>query len=422
MATLRAPTAASSRAAPLNTVRSKLEADLTRFCTLYVDLTEGNGLKPMDARECLRLDGYTRSTKTLYRHIKQMKKTGHAILPFRRVSSQPLLNDVQVQELRVWILSQNDIHRPVQRKHVRDWIQGTYGIQADVRTCGKILAKLGMSRKVCQSRTSGFTVPSTQLKTMWKDFRTKMKRENLFVTCPSNICSLDTTVTRKPKDVQTTFSPIGSGKQKATFKTSTYSDALVTMIWADGKNRTPCRLYTHNPKLNLAQKNTDRGRRIRADLEAALEENGISADRIVYSKSNKYYCGESPEMYLDFLNFYDVKNKSPEAVILHDGGKSFKIKKTSIFDANGYARHVEYPSEIHQYLSPNDNSLHGVKSTWKGMYFMDEGDVLAPIKLMRLIDEDSVKNSRYYFERNILCTKTSYMDEVLGLAKSTSLT
>ena len=103
---------------------------------------------------------------------------------------------------------------------------------------------------------------------------------------------------------------------------------------------------------------------------------------------------------------------------MHDGGKSFKIKKTSIFDANGYARHVEYPSEIHQYLSPNDNSLHGVKSTWKGMYFMDEGDVLAPIKLMRLIDEDSVKNSRYYFERNILCTKTSYMDEVLG-TKST---
>jgi hypothetical protein len=62
------------------------------------------------------------------------------------------------------------------------------------------------------------------------------------------------------------------------------------------------------------------------------------------------------KFYEHFLNDYQIPKN---ALILHDGGKAFKRQKTSIFDTLGFKNHVAYPTDVHQFLSSNDNNLHG---------------------------------------------------------------
>lgn len=177
------------------------------------------------------------------------------------------------------------------------------------------------------------------------------------------------------------------------------------MVAADGVNKYSCRLYTHNPRMSSDQKNSERGRRLRAEFLSALEEFDITEDRVVYVKSKKHYRGESAEIYEHFLGSYDIPK---ETLIMHDGGHSFKRGKVSIFDSLGFPDHVTYPTDVHQWLSPNDNNLHGCKSAWKEEYYKFRNDVHAPLRLMQLIDLDTKKNAKYYFKRNLLnVTKTS---------------
>ena len=86
---------------------------------------------------------------------------------------------------------------------------------------------------------------------------------------------------------------------------------------------------------------------------------------------------------------------------MHDGGKHFKERDESIFDQLGFQKHETYPTAVHQYLSPNDNYLHGCKSAWKKDYYNVQYAVEAPLRLMQLLDLDTVKHSKEYFERNL---------------------
>ena len=73
-----------------------------------------------------------------------------------------------------------------------------------------------------------------------------------------------------------------------------------------------------------------------------------------------------------------------------DNGNSFQEKKQDLLVQLGFARHASYPAAVHQYLSPNDNKLHGTaKRKWKtsGVDFSD--DVASSISLLHHIDECS---------------------------------
>ena len=69
-----------------------------------------------------------------------------------------------------------------------------------------------------------------------------------------DIRSIDVTYTKKPTVETFTYSLSGMGKQKSAKRVKLYTDAVVTMVSADGKNHTPCALYTHNPKMAPTQK------------------------------------------------------------------------------------------------------------------------------------------------------------------------
>ena len=75
------------------------------------------------------------------------------------------------------------------------------------------------------------------------------------------------------------------------------------------------------------------------------------------------YVSESAELLRRFFAKYEVEDG---CVALSDNGNSLFPKGQSILLDLGFDLHVPYPAAVHQYLSPNDNHLHGTaKTQWR---------------------------------------------------------
>jgi hypothetical protein len=106
------------------------------------------------------------------------------------------------------------------------------------------------------------------------------------------------------------FSPIVRIAPRSTTRSETmlqvnetvreYTDALVTNVWADGVNRTPCMAFTHNPAadrtcLDQANKSASKGRAARVatakaqikELDRLLKKYKINKERLVYMAPKK---------------------------------------------------------------------------------------------------------------------------------------
>ena len=85
----------------------------------------------------------------------------------------------------------------------------------------------------------------------------------------------------------------------------------------------------------------------------------------------------------------------------------------------GFENHETYPANVHQYLSINDNRLHGTsKQKWRnsGLDFSD--NVESCLTLLKYLDEDIIKNSKHWFDRNLLGLKESGVPELIASAGS----
>lgn len=366
-------------------------------------------LKSMDYPGCL---------KTLYRQIKKFKATGSALTSKEDDGrgKQSKLDEDEKGILRDWVINRNDQNLPICLDDVKEFIEVQFEVEVSRPTVCRYLAELGMSLKTCMTKTAGFKLLPDALRVLYWDFILEMRRRNVFFVSPDLIRSIDCTYTSKPKRALTTFSLKGGGKQRAQCKVNSYTDGIITMISADGLNHTPSVLYTHNVKANPVQANTERGNLILLEFKTKCEKYGIHPSRVNYIPGNKkYYVGEKPEMYEHFIKMYEAKGVLPRgALILHDGGNAFKRGNESIFPALGFTNHETYASAVHQFLSPNDNKLHGVKATWSKEYYKFEaGDTIsASLRLMQLLDE-ATHHSRQYFRDNLTGVKESDLNRII---------
>jgi len=393
-----APSSLATTLFPSHSMNEKANEKYKLFAQTYLAF-KLSGLTSAQSYEKVQLLGYPNTHRQLYNQIALLEATGNTLTRVKTAGCKPLLKQDQIDELYAWVLAKNEKNEEIGRRHVQAFCHEAFGIKISVTSVGELLARLKLTLKRCRTKTTGFLSTKEILEKEYYDWILKMRGKMMFFKDPDLLRSVDVTHTRQPAQTRVTFSPLGSGPQFSKNKTLLYTDAIVTMVSADGKNHTPCLLFTFNPRLAPVQKDTPRGRRLREELLEALMLYEITEDRIVYTKSNKHFRGESAEIYKHFFNYYDVPK---DALILHDGGKAYKERKTSIFDSLGFPNHVAYPSRVHQWLSPNDNNLHGCKTTWKEEYFDFGNEISAPLRLMQLIDCDTVKHSKYYFERNML--------------------
>ena len=112
--------------------------------------------------------------------------------------------------------------------------------------------------------------------------------------------------------------------------------------------------------------------------------------------------------------FFRLYNSLQDNIVFSDGGNSFKEKCASVLEALGFTHEV-YPAAVHQYLSPHDNKLHGTaKRSWRTACHDFTDDVYCSIKLLHLLDRDTVAHSKTWFDRNILKLDRDSVAELIG--------
>jgi hypothetical protein len=133
-----------------------------------------------------------------------------------------------------------------------------------------------------------------------------------------------------------------------------------------------------------------------------FRELNIDAGRVVVLDQprggRKVYATESHDMISTFFAFHTV-NKDDH--IMSDGGGSFKVGDISIFADLGYDRHTVYPAPVHQFLSPNDNRLHGAaKQRWRAAEIDFSDDVVSSLQLLYELDNIKPALVKKWFNTN----------------------
>ena len=163
-------------------------------------------------------------------------------------------------------------------------------------------------------------------------------------------------------------------------------------------------LFTYNPQFRQDRKPTARRDAQTQHLTDCLKPHGIDPDRIAYvgneKKETRKFVRESPELLRLFFDNYGIRKN---CTILSDNGNSFFEDGESVLKKIGFQDHRCYPAAVHQYLSPNDNHLHGTaKQKWRNQKIDYTDDVDSCMYLLQQLDVDTVAHSAHWFAKNML--------------------
>ena len=363
---------------------------------------EARGISRTVFRSILADTGITVPKSSLDRWVYAYATTGSIFKVEKASGASPLLDAEQCEIAAGWVLFQNDSNQIVSIASFSNFCKSAFGVELAQTTAHDYLHALGFSSKILQSKTRGFTVDVDTLAKMM--FEWKRERQ-LDGDLKGLMASIDFTFTGHRTDRRVSYAPTGGAQPKSSAAISRFTNCIVTVVWSDGVNRTPPVLFTFNGKFRF-----DRiGRKVwdqeREHLIDALSRFDIDARRIIYigAKKNEThtYVSESADILRRFFALYQIPLN---VVVFSDNGKSFFPGGVSVLESLGFAKHVSYPAPVHQYLSPNDNRLHGTaKASWRnnsGVDFKD--DVESSLLLLNHLDINLMAHATTWFGRNIL--------------------
>ena len=387
---------------------------LLKFISKLHGHLKSAGWQTKKVAEMLTDSGYAITQRHLDRLKEKIASTGTAIAEVKSGDNGKKISDEQMDELYEWICDQNDKNEWVKRDDVRKFLLTQFQIEVTKMSVGRYLRQMGITDKVVNTRNPANKLSREQRRSIMWDWLRKMKESkygNRMNIPPYRIKSLDVVHDGLPKETVKTLSPAGAGRPAVKLGKRKYVNSYVTIVDGTGEWNDKAICFTHNPQLNLEQKNTQHGNEIAAAIRADMKAYGIEEWRIIYEKSGKHFRGEKDFMYEKALELNKV-DKS--CLILHDGGNAHKRSKKSIYELAGFRDHEAYPSSVHQWLSPNDNNLHGVKAVWSAEYYKFESDRQSTLRLMQLLDSYQRTHSKRDFERNLLRAKKSTLDEIMS--------
>ena len=127
------------------------------------------------------------------------------------------------------------------------------------------------------------------------------------------------------------------------------------------------------------------------------------------------YVSECADLVEVFFGLYGESEVWKDVVAFTNHGASFQRDGLSILDVIGFHKHVLYPPPVHQYLSPNDNRLHGTaKTAWRAARVDLKDDVKACLLLLNLLDRDIAAHGKEWFDRNMHCLTEQGAKELIS--------
>lgn len=372
------------------------DAAKTALAQLYLAQAK-RGTTRVAFRADMAAAGIVLSKAQFDRHVAAVAAGGTAIADEKGSGRRAKLTQEQQTILWGWVLARNFQNQRVDLAGFRAESQELFGVSLSVASASNYLAKGGFASRTAGNRAAGFRLDQERQRELIWDWVRGMD----FPSKRKSLCSIDFTYTSQRNLLQKTFSLSGTSQPKVDRALSRHTNCIITCVWADGANRTPSVLFTYNNAFRTDRSPTARRTGICKHLEREANRLEIDFDRIVYvgdkRGETRTFVQESDDLLKSFFMYYDV----PEgAVILSDCGNAFD---GGILEALGFSRHAQYPPAVHQYLSPNDNNLHGAaKQLWRqsGVDFRD--DVSSSLLLLKFLDEQTVAHSRSWFDRNLL--------------------
>jgi len=431
--------------------------DLRRFVGAQYNAWRARGYEGKDYHALLEEANYSIPRKTVESWAKAVASRGEAIRSVKRSGRSAALNGDQVQVLVGYGYHRFLQDKSLKIKHIRKFVSKHFGVSISRATAGKYIKDCGFTSKVSQTKTSGFQLgfdESCDLMYEWLvkihpvilslcgpspasakasstpsrvsprlPTRAAMPPDALDLFDRSLLASIDFVMTGHRTSRNRSFSPIGSKQPRDGKGYTNFTNCIVTCIWADGVDRTPSVLFSYNQVFRKGLNSTKRRDAIQAELDDAIKRYDLKPEQLVYVGKEKnehgHYVSESSGILKHFLAMYDI----PEgAVILSDNGRSLVSAKGStevpVLEAAGFKKHICYPAAVHQFLSPNDNELHGAaKQKWRNMGDHMDDDIESSCALLHVFQAFNVHVPSWFDKNMQLDVQTPTLDRVKRVIK-----
>lgn len=397
---------------------SQTPAEVRAFAARVLVGLEKLGVKQKLVLDVMREAGYVPSARTVRRHEKRAR-SGEDVLSSEKASGRPPMLDEAEREICAgFVLAQNLARKDV---HLADYIRfvsENFDVKLSRSTASRYLELTGFHSRIVQSKASGYKWDAAaECKMMLNWVNAHRER---FKMSRTKMASIDFTYTGHRTDHRVSYSASGAAQPKSGLSLSRFTNCIITVVWADGVNRTPPVLFTLNQLFRFDRHSTLKRDQEVERLENLLVKYQIHRSRVIYvgkAKGEKgVYVSESADLVRRFWKLYEVPDG---AAIFSDEGRSFFPGGVSVLKELGFQQHESYPPAVHHYLSPNDNCLHGsAKQRWRhsGVDFSD--DVASSLQLLNHLDCDIRDCGKDWWDRNMLkLTDKSVEELIAGTAK-----
>ena len=184
---------------------------------------------------------------------------------------------------------------------------------------------------------------------------------------------------------------------------SRFTNVILTACWANGINKTPALTFTFNQEFRLDRKSTQRRVAQETYLKNICRDLKVDKNRLIYvgkeKNETREFVPESADLIRRWVETYKIDVK--KTIVLSDAGTGFLENKENVFQKMGFKAHYQYFPVVHEYLSPNDNKLHGqAKVSWRHLNLDYKDDVKSTISLLNELDKCIPDTIRKYFNNN----------------------
>jgi hypothetical protein len=379
---------------------TEASTDVREFIARLAEPLRRRGVDRKSYRDALTEAGVTVPKSSLDRWVAHLNDNNSVYTAAKASGAAPLLDEVEREVAAGWVLVQFDEQKIVSVASFQSFCKASFHVDLSHGSAVNYLHDAGFSSKLTQSKTAGYCLDVGTLAMMLFEWAEARQRAGEF---EGLMASVDFTYTGHRTDRRTSYAPSGGSQPKTSNSIAQNTNCIVTVVWSDGVNRTPPVLFTYNGKFRLDRVGRAAWDEEKKWLTKCLELYDIDESRVVYIGAEKnerrLYAAENPEILRMFFDLYDVPD---DVVVFSDNGRAFFPGGVSALERLGFAKHVAYPAAVHQYLSPNDNRLHGTaKASWRtsGVDFKD--DVASSLLLLNHFDVDISTHGANWFKRNI---------------------
>lgn len=223
-----------------------IHPEVHTFAIKLFNVLKLDGMKKTEFLHFMDKAGYKMSQKTFNRHIQNLETSGNVLSIDKKSGAKYLLSDDQKMIAAGFVFYENAKNREFHEKEYKEFIKNHFNVDISRVTANNYLHEAGFTSRAMTTKKGGFKYDAQTLIEMYWNWNWiyKIRRDGLFTTNGSKLCSIDFVFTSHRSDRRTTFAQKNTPTPKSSKDIPKYTNCILTCIWKDGINRNPPMLFT----------------------------------------------------------------------------------------------------------------------------------------------------------------------------------